>query len=132
MPRSCCHKMLRRRFILIAFAAIILLSGCGKSAPDIQYNGTKLSEEELLAMATSFETETEAELEPETVEETDEPQDGVVHWTEGGTVWHEWQTCSHLSRRDPVTTGTVEEAMAAGKTRGCAFCTEEIQQNEDK
>ena len=131
MPKSCCRRM-KRSFILIACVATLLLSGCARSVPEIHYNGTRLSEEALLAMATSFETEAETEPETEAPEETDEPEDGIVHWTEGGTVWHEWQTCSHLSRKDTIITGTIEEAKTDGKTRGCAFCTKENQQNEDK
>lgn len=83
-------------------------------------------------MATGFETEATSEPEPEAPEETREPQDGIVHWTAGGEVWHEWNTCSHLSRRDEIVTGTVEEAEREGKLRGCAFCTRETKQNEDK
>ncbi len=51
---------------------------------------------------------------------------GTVTWTQYGKVYHiyysedEW--CQHLNNSDEVWTGTVEEAIAAGKTRLCKTC----------
>ena len=51
---------------------------------------------------------------------------GKVTWTKYGKVYHiyisdeEW--CSHLNNSDTVKVGSVEEAIAAGKTRLCKTC----------
>ena len=52
-----------------------------------------------------------------------EPADGIVYYSEGGEVWHEWRTCGHLSQKNEIFTGSIEDAMAAGKERGCSYCT---------
>ena len=51
---------------------------------------------------------------------------GKVTWTQYGKVYHiyindeEW--CQHLNNSDTVKVGSVEEAIAAGKTRLCKTC----------
>ena len=49
-----------------------------------------------------------------------------VTWTQYGKVYHiyidEDTWCQHLNNSDTVTVGTVEEAIAAGKTRLCKTC----------
>ena len=51
---------------------------------------------------------------------------GKVTWTQYGKVYHiyidEDTWCQHLNNSDTVTVGTVEEAIAAGKTRLCKTC----------
>lgn len=48
--------------------------------------------------------------------------EGTVYWADGGSVLHIDETCYHLDRSDAVHSGSVEEAVAAGKTRLCASC----------
>ena len=51
---------------------------------------------------------------------------GKVTWTQYGKVYHiyidEDTWCQHLNNSDTVKVGTVEEAIAAGKTRLCKTC----------
>ena len=45
-----------------------------------------------------------------------------VYWSPFGKVYHTHEDCGSLNQSDTLTYGTVEEAMAAGRTRLCAFC----------
>lgn len=51
---------------------------------------------------------------------------GQVTWTQYGKVYHIYiddeHWCQHLNNSDKVSVGTVEEAIAAGKTRLCKTC----------
>ncbi len=51
---------------------------------------------------------------------------GKVTWTQYGKVYHIYiddeTWCQHLNNSDTVKVGTVEEAIAAGKTRLCKTC----------
>ena len=103
----------------------LLLASCAPVSPTVEYDGRQLSSEEIRQLGESFLlSETETETEPETEKETKEPADGIVHWTAGGSVWHESRACSRLSRSSTVVTGTVDEAIAAKKGKGCSFCCE--------
>lgn len=127
---------MKRLRILFLAALSVTLCACAAHEPRVEYNGERLSESDIFSLADRFSTETENESETETEppEETQEPTDGIVHWTEGGLVWHEWLSCGHLSDEDEVKSGRVEDAAAAGKERGCAFCTDEqeTKENSDK
>ena len=45
-----------------------------------------------------------------------------VYWTKFGKVYHTSTECGHLNHSDELTVGSVEEAIAAGKTRLCKTC----------
>ena len=55
-----------------------------------------------------------------------------VFWSPFGKVYHTYvvldetgevvECCPHLNRSEQLTTGTVEEAIAAGRTRLCSYC----------
>ena len=55
-----------------------------------------------------------------------------VYWTPYGKVYHTHvvldadgeitESCPHLNRSDNLTVGTVEQAIAAGRTRLCSWC----------
>ena len=47
---------------------------------------------------------------------------GNVYWTPFGHVYHTSVDCQALNNSDTVTTGSVEEAIAANRGRLCAFC----------
>jgi len=55
--------------------------------------------------------------------------EGDVYWTPFGHVYHTSEDCSHLNRSDTLVKGTVEEAIAANKSRLCKTCAarDEIQ-----
>ncbi len=45
-----------------------------------------------------------------------------VYWSPFGKVYHTHEDCSSLNQSDSLTYGTVEQAIAAGRTRLCSFC----------
>ena len=48
--------------------------------------------------------------------------DTMVYWSPFGHVYHTSEDCSALNRSDQLTMGTVEQAIAANRTRLCSFC----------
>ncbi|MBQ6182861.1 MAG: hypothetical protein IJK33_03140 [Clostridia bacterium] len=48
--------------------------------------------------------------------------DGTVYWSPFGHVYHTHDDCSHLNHSDTLTSGTVEQAIAANRTRLCKSC----------
>ncbi len=48
--------------------------------------------------------------------------DETVFWAPFGKVYHTHEDCSALNRSDTLTYGTVEQAIAANRTRLCSFC----------
>ena len=59
---------------------------------------------------------------PESVEQNVEPQSSTVYWTPNGKSYHTTSECSTLSRSKTILSGTIDEAMAAGKTDPCNVC----------
>jgi hypothetical protein len=45
-----------------------------------------------------------------------------VYWSPFGKVYHTHEDCQALNQSDTLTYGTVEQAIAEGRTRLCAFC----------
>ena len=45
-----------------------------------------------------------------------------VYWVAGGEVWHIRSDCSSLSRSKNIKSGSVSDAVAAGKARVCKRC----------
>ena len=45
-----------------------------------------------------------------------------VYWAPFGKVYHTHEDCQALNQSDTLTVGTVEQAIAANRTRLCAFC----------
>lgn len=48
--------------------------------------------------------------------------EGNVLWAPFGKVYHLDETCQALNQSETLTEGTVEQAIAEGRTRLCAFC----------
>lgn len=48
--------------------------------------------------------------------------DEHVYWAPFGKVYHTHEDCSSLNQTDTLTMGTVEQAIAANRTRLCSFC----------
>ena len=48
--------------------------------------------------------------------------DETVYWAPFGKVYHTHEDCSALNRSESLTFGTVDQAIAAGRTRLCSFC----------
>ena len=87
----------KTKTIAVVAAAIALLIG---GATSIEYN--PVSEEQQQAAMTAIE--------------------GKVLWAPFGKVYHMDETCQALNQSETLTEGTVEEAIADGRTRLCAFC----------
>lgn len=49
--------------------------------------------------------------------------DQTVYWLKNSKVYHTDPTCYHLRDKENVTVGTVERALAEGKTKSCAACS---------
>lgn len=88
----------KTKTIAIVAAVIALLIG---GAASIDYN--PVSQEQLGAAVSALGDET-------------------VYWAPFGKVYHTHDDCQALNRTETLTYGTVEEAIAAGKTRLCSFC----------
>ena len=48
--------------------------------------------------------------------------DETVYWAPFGKVYHTHEDCSALNHTDTLTAGTVDQAIAANRTRLCSFC----------
>ena len=51
--------------------------------------------------------------------------DEQVYWAPFGKVYHTHEDCSSLNQSETLTVGTVEQAVAAGRTRLCYFCAQQ-------
>ena len=100
----------KTRTIAVVAALVALLIG---GAASVDYNPIYAEEKEAAQAAVS----------------------GAVYWTTFGKVYHTHVTdteightledgkdCPYLNRSDSLTRGTVEEAIASGKTRLCSYC----------
>ncbi len=87
----------KTKVICVAVAAIALIIG---TAASIDYNPIS-AEEQQQAIATI---------------------EGTVYWAPYGKVYHTHEDCSALNRTDTLTAGSVEQAIAASRTRLCSFC----------
>lgn len=56
---------------------------------------------------------------------------GNVYWTPFGHVYHTHEDCQALNNSDTLTTGNVEEAIAANRGRLCAFCAKRDEINTE-
>ena len=50
--------------------------------------------------------------------------DEQVYWAPFGKVYHTHEDCSSLNQSETLTVGTVEQAIAANRTRLCYFCAQ--------
>lgn len=55
-------------------------------------------------------------------ENSEVEQPSEVYWTSGGSVWHLYEDCGHLKRGKDIISGTVQEAIDAGKEKVCSSC----------
>jgi len=51
--------------------------------------------------------------------------EGEVYWAPFGHVYHTHDDCQSLNHSETLTVGTVEQAIAANRTRLCAFCAKQ-------
>ncbi len=65
------------------------------------------------------------DFDPVSVEEQQAAIEAIandVYWSPFGKVYHTHDDCQSLNQSDELTYGTVEQAIAANRTRLCAFC----------
>ena len=110
----------------VSIAAVLLLlalilAACGNSA---RFDaGELLTADEVAAQRAWLEAQKSDDGDGEddpSQEET--PQNGIVFWLSGGSVYHLSKSCHHVREKEGVLQGTVDEALAAGKLRACSSC----------
>ncbi len=52
---------------------------------------------------------------------SEDVKNDIVYWTKSGDVWHLSESCRYIKSSDKIS-GTVEEAVEAGKERVCSSC----------
>ncbi len=65
------------------------------------------------------------DFDPVSIEDKDAAMSAItgnVYWAPFGKVYHTSEDCQALNQSETLTYGTVEQAIAAGRTRLCAFC----------
>ena len=87
----------KTKTIAVVAAAVALLIG---GATSIDYNPVSLEQQEAAMEAISDD----------------------VYWSPFGKVYHTHDDCQALNQSEQLTYGTVEQAIAAGRTRLCSFC----------
>ena len=97
-----------RRLLSIICVMILLLafSSCGKTANSVSGNN-------VVPVRTDEYNTAKQEL-----------GDRTLYWSKFGKVYHTHKDCSALGTNDPITEGTLDQAIAANVTRLCKFCAE--------
>ncbi|MBO7364748.1 MAG: hypothetical protein J6U26_05400 [Lachnospiraceae bacterium] len=57
--------------------------------------------------------------------------DRQVYWTDGGSVYHAYEDCSHLNNSVQLNHGIQAAAIEAGKTRLCKTCENRLEKEVD-
>ncbi len=109
----------------LLYLLVVVLSGCSEysSSGGGFYAGETITPEKLAEISESIAATAGTSAEKETKPpDTDVEGNIVVYWTKSGGVWHYDKSCSSLARSSAVESGTLEEAMRAGKSRACLKC----------
>ena len=116
---------MKQLYIFAVFVSLLFLVSCQSAEPRVEYDGKLLSSEEIWALGESFRSESwesERETDFDTEKMLGTTDEELVYWTEGGTVWHAKDSCYRISKKSPVIAGSVDDAIAAKKERGCSVC----------
>ena len=113
----------------IAFAPVILLLLTNKDLD----KGTKKAGAIVAAIAIVAAVASGIDYHPATQEDLDQAEagaavlsdDGLAYWTPFGEVYHFNPDCQHLKNSGTISSGTVQDALDAKRTRGCSGCTVE-------
>lgn len=116
--------MSKVRKILSLLLMILLLGTVGCAAKPPIEGIEPISEEEIRERIRQAE-ESALAAETEETTNTETSSHTTVYWTDSGQVWHTDPACASLKRAKAVRTGTVEEALDAGKSRICSYCESE-------
>lgn len=140
---------MRRYFRILVFPCIVMLlfSSCSYFFSDNRVSGGQKLDDELMSeikaeIFSTAQNATESEIEEScdehdgsdekdtsdtsdaTCEESSEAfqQHETVYWTKSGEVWHSFSGCQYLKNAE-VLSGSLEEALAAKKTKQCSICS---------
>ncbi len=121
-------------FSSFILAVMLIFAGCGEDyavldissdtylyTPDLDFFDMLITDDTQTGASESAEI---TEL-PETMnlpEAADDETADCVYWVSSGDVWHITEKCSTLSRSKNIKSGSVSDAMAAGKDRVCQRC----------
>ena len=97
-----------KRLLSILWVIILLLafSSCGKPANSASENNT-------VPVSTDWYDAAKQAL-----------GDRTLYWSKFGKVYHTHKDCSALGTNDPITEGTLDQAIAVNVTKLCKFCAE--------
>ncbi len=102
--------------IILAIAAVLFVGSVGAS---IDYNPVEPGDSQNLESIIKSEySEDEYDV--------DENGNIIVYWTQYGKSFHIDENCFHIADSSTKTSGTLEEAIAAGKKDPCDSCLERI------
>lgn len=128
------------RILLVFLALALLLASCDTNSDSLKISADTYTVEpgeavDAQTLINMFVTDTEApdtslpdtdvviaDTESEDTTDSTEENADTVYWVAGGEVWHTKSTCSSLSRSKNILSGTVEDAVLAGKSRVCKRC----------
>ena len=113
--------MLKRSITGLFLLFALFLPACSNT---LQFDaGTPITPEEIATRQAQLQEEAKGdEGDEESAPELQTPDNGTVFWLKNGTVYHISQTCYHIKEKQGVLAGTVDEALAAGKSRVCSSC----------
>ncbi|MCQ2427125.1 MAG: hypothetical protein MJ137_01815 [Clostridia bacterium] len=116
---------MRRKQLTVKLLCIIIclasaaLQGCGERfGHDDFYAGETVTPEQLESIAGMIRDEQTEKYPALTGDEGEQ----LFCWTPGGSVYHRSRACFSLNSSGEVINGTLDEALAAGKTRPCSVC----------
>lgn len=117
------HPVRAGSVCLMLFALLSTAACAAVPASDTFKGGETVTPERLAEISAEVFTGT-APAEPPALPDFD-PADpafsGTVYWTAGGKVIHTDPACFHLNRAETLS-GSVSDAVAAGKTGVCSVC----------
>ena len=119
------YKKIGIVFYIIILSAVSLLSSCVDRLYgfDTDYPTGELLTPEMIDSIIDAATVEEIEKYPI---ETDLNGDLIVYWLPTGSVWHASKNCSSVSGADNALSGSITNAVSAGKKRPCKNCAEDI------
>ncbi len=131
----------KKYFLLIIMILILTLCSCDFDESNKNLSGGILLDDEMLSeiqneilsgetfnddtyekddSESSVQSEDNADEEDESNERNENAD--VVYWTKSGYTWHISINCSYLKKSDNILSGSVEDAVEAGKTKVCSRC----------
>lgn len=115
--------------LTLCLVLLLCLSGCRTYGIwDDDFKGGETITPEILQdiQAELFQTATDTVADTQTKEAVTLAEDAVVYWLAGGSVYHAYRDCYHLSQSEEVSEGRVADALADGKEKLCSNCDKKL------